>query len=322
LGDSARPLSVSLVQNDDTADPGYLPDEMQEGTAAFLLDLCQRRGASQNTLTGYRLDIKHSGQFFAERDITRWDEIDRRMLRTWVAWMHNEGYATASIARALSALRALFRFLVREGKLAVSPLLLVPAPKGRRSLPSVLSVVEMERLLALPDPNTPLGSRDRCLLEMMYATGVRVSELLSIRLEQVDWAQRTLRVEGKGSKERLVLVGDLAMDALEYYIHNGRGELLAGRVSDALFLSYRGTPLSVRGFHVVLKSYVMAAGITRQITPHTLRHSFATHLLEGGADLRSVQELLGHSNVSTTQVYTHVSEGYLREVYARAHRGA
>ncbi|HLJ69377.1 MAG TPA: site-specific tyrosine recombinase XerD [Chloroflexota bacterium] len=288
----------------------------------FLADLEQARGASAHTLAGYRADLEHLIEWLNEHDITGWQELDRSAIRRWVAWMHSEGYATTSMSRKLSAVRSFFRYLVREERLERSPLLLVPAPKTGRTLPTVLSVDEVERLLAAPDPRTPLGSRDRCLLEVLYATGLRVSELLSLRLDDVDWTQRTIRVIGKGSKERIVLVGDLAMDALDAYVHVGRPALDGKTSGDALFLSRLGAPLSVRGFHVVLQSYVRTAEITRRVTPHTLRHSFATHMLEGGADLRSVQELLGHSHLSTTQVYTHVSDAYMREVYARAHRGA
>lgn len=288
---------------------------------AFLTDLEQQRGASPHTLSNYRLDLDQMQCWLDERRIS-WETINRKTVRAWVAWMYGEGYATASMARKLSALRSLFRYLLREGRVTSSPLLLVPAPKKGKTLPSVLSVAEMERLIAAPDASTPLGMRDRCLLEVLYATGLRVSELLGLHVDGIDWVERSIRVIGKGTKERIVLLGDLAVDALEAYVRHARPILLGDHRDDALFLSHLGTALSVRGFHVVLQRYVQSAGIERHITPHTLRHSFATHLLEGGADLRSVQELLGHASVSTTQVYTHVSEGYLREVYARSHRGA
>jgi tyrosine recombinase XerC len=288
----------------------------------FLMDLRERRGASDHTIVNYRLDLERLSEWLVERDIMSWGDVTRQLMRSWVAWMHGDGYAPASIARKLSAVRTLFRYLVREGRVQQSPLLLVPAPKRGRSLPNVLSVDEIELLLSAPNANTPLGMRDRAMLEVLYATGLRVSELLGLRLDQMDWSERSMRVIGKGTKERIVLVGDLAVDALETYVHRGRPLLLGGRSTDALFLSHLGSPLSVRGFHVVLQGHVQAVGLTKHVTPHTLRHSFATHLLEGGADLRSVQELLGHASVGTTQVYTHISEGYLREVYARAHRGA
>lgn len=288
----------------------------------FLSDLQLRRGASNHTMVNYRRDLEHLSAWLAPLGIASWDQVNRTTVRRWIAWMHGEGYAPASIARKLSTLRSLFRYLVRENMVETTPMLLVPAPKGRKTLPSVLTIEEIERLLAAPDATTPLGIRDRCLFEVLYATGLRVSELLGLKVDQIDWTRRSIQVMGKGSKERIVLIGDLAIDALERYVHESRPQLERGSTCDALFLSHLGTPLSVRGFHVVLQNHLAQTGIARHVTPHTLRHSFATHLLEGGADLRTVQELLGHASVSTTQVYTHVSEGYLRDVYARAHRGA
>lgn len=288
---------------------------------SFLNDLVLRRHASPHTIANYRLDLEHLVEWLAERDITSWAQWDRRRVRAWVAWMHAEGYAATTITRKLAAARSLYRYLLREGTLAVNPLTVIPTPKQPRTLPTVLTVEEIERLLAAPRGDTPLGRRDRCLFEVLYATGLRVSELLSLRLDDIDWVGRTVRVFGKGAKERIVLLGDLAVDALERYIHGGRPQLLKDRQSEALFLSHIGRPLSVRGFHLVLHEHLATAGITRRVTPHTLRHSFATHLLEGGADLRAVQELLGHASLSTTQVYTHVSDAYLRDVYHKAHAG-
>ncbi len=288
----------------------------------FLTDLEQRRGASPHTLANYRLDLTHLCEWLAARPEHSWQDVNRKTIRAWVAWMHGEGYAPASIGRKLSALRSLFRFLIREERVARSPLLLVPAPKKRTSLPPVLSVEEIERLLAAPEVASPLGLRDRCMFEVLYATGLRLSELLGLTLDQIDWPRRSAQVRGKGNKDRIVLLGDLAIDALERYIHQGRPQLLRDPDCAALYLSHLGKPLSVRGFHMILQNHLQTAGIQRHVTPHTLRHSFATHLLEGGADLRTVQELLGHASISTTQVYTHVSEGYLRDVYSKAHRGA
>jgi len=288
----------------------------------FLTDLEQRRGASPHTLANYRLDLTHLCEWLAARPEHSWQDVNRKTIRAWVAWMHGEGYAPASIGRKLSALRSLFRFLIREERVARSPLLLVPAPKKRTSLPPVLSVEEIERLLAAPKVASPLGLRDRCMFEVLYATGLRLSELLGLTLDQIDWPRRSAQVRGKGNKDRIVLLGDLAIDALERYIHQGRPQLLRDPECAALYLSHLGKPLSVRGFHMILQNHLQTAGIQRHVTPHTLRHSFATHLLEGGADLRTVQELLGHASISTTQVYTHVSEGYLRDVYSKAHRGA
>lgn len=295
---------------------------MQQAIDGYLSDLEQRRGASQHTVANYRLDLEHLARWLADRGVSGWASVGRRDMRAWVAWMHGEGYAPASIARKLSAARALYRYLSREGIHTEEPLLLVPTPKMRRTLPGVLSIEEIERLLSAPDRHSPLGMRDRCMFEVLYATGLRLSELLSLRVDGIQWSARTVRVTGKGNKVRIVLLGDLAVDALERYIHHARPRLLGGRGSDALFLSHTGRPLSVRGFHLILQTHLTSAGIERHVTPHTLRHSFATHLLEGGADLRTVQELLGHASISTTQVYTHVSRAYLRDVYAKAHRGA
>jgi tyrosine recombinase XerC len=295
---------------------------MNDEIESFLIDLEGRRGASPHTVANYRLDLEHAAEWLRGRGLDSWGAVKRQDVRAWIAWMHGEGYAATSIGRKLSALRSLFRYLAREGTVPQSPVLLVPAPRIRKTLPGVLSVEEIERLLEAPDGSTPLGLRDRCLFEVLYATGLRVSELLSLRLGSIDWIARTVRVVGKGAKERLALLGDLAVDALERYLHEGRPALLKSGTSDALFLSNLGKPLSVRGFHVILQGHLRAAGIERHVTPHTLRHSFATHMLEGGADLRTVQELLGHASVSTTQVYTHVSDTYVREMYARAHRGA
>lgn len=295
---------------------------MQHAIRDYLSDLEQRRGASAHTVVNYRLDLEHLAEWLVERGISDWSTVRRRDMRAWVAWMHREGYASASIARKLSAARALYRYLAREGIVEDTPLLLVPTPRQRQTLPAVLSIEEVERLLEAPDRQSPLGLRDRCMFEVLYATGLRLSELLSLTADSIQWSGRSIRVVGKGNKERIVLLGDLAVDALERYIHESRPHLVGGRQSDALFLSHIGRPLSVRGFHAILQGHLRAAGIERHVTPHTLRHSFATHLLEGGADLRSVQELLGHASVSTTQVYTHVSRAYLRDVYAKAHRGA
>ena len=294
---------------------------MQDDIAAFLIDLAQRRGASPNTLEAYRLDLEHAADWMGGVGITTWDRLDRARLRAWVAWMHDEGYAPASISRKVSALRSLYRYLSREGRVEKNPLTHLPPAKRARTLPNVLTVDEVERLVAAPAGDNPLVLRDRALLEVMYATGLRVSELLSLTLDGIDWTRNSIMIRGKGNKERVVLLGALATDALERYVHEARPALDREK-SDQLFLSNLGRPLSVRRFHDILAAYLKQAGIERHITPHALRHSFATHMLEGGADLRVVQELLGHSSVSTTQVYTHVSDAHLREIYMKAHEGA
>lgn len=295
---------------------------MKSEIDGFLVDLEGRRGASPHTVKNYRLDLEQVAEWLTERGQVDWSAVERRDVRAWVAWMHAEGYAATSIGRKLSALRSLYRYLVREGCVRDTPVLLVPAPRARKALPHVLTIDEIDALIEAPERGSALGQRDCCLFEVLYATGLRVSELLGIRLGDIDWTERSIRVVGKGGKERVVLLGDLAVDALERYLHSSRPQLLRKKSSDALFVNRLGDPLSVRGFHLVLQAHLKTAGIEKHVTPHTLRHSFATHMLEGGADLRTVQELLGHSSVSTTQVYTHLSQTYIREVYARAHRSA
>lgn len=288
---------------------------------AFLVDLRERRGASPHTVRNYGLDLSALAEWLAGREVRSWGDVDRQAVRSWATWMQAEGYARASVARKLSAARSFYRFLAREGQIDRSPFALVPAARGSRALPQVLTVEEVERLIAAPDVSTPLGMRDHAMLETLYATGLRISELLGLSTGSLDWGEATARVMGKGTRQRLVIVGEMALLALTTYLHRARPTLAVPESGDALFLNHHGRPLAVRGFHLLLGEHVRRAGITKHVTPHTLRHSFATHMLEGGADLRSVQELLGHSNVSTTQIYTHVSEGYLRDLYHQA-RGA
>jgi site-specific recombinase XerD len=285
---------------------------------AFLTDLRERRGASPHTVQNYGLDLAALVGWLTERGVKTWAAVDRRDVRGWASWMNSEGYARSSIARKLSAARSLYRYLVREGRVERSPFMLVPAPKGGRHLPTVMTVDEIERLVAAPALGTPLGLRDRAMFELMYATGLRAGELLDLTLQSIDWAGGTVRVTGKGTKERIVLAGEIAIDVVERYLHGARPALATPASGDALWLNHHGRPLAVRGFHVILQGHLRSAGITKHVTPHTLRHSFATHLLEGGADLRTVQQLLGHASVSTTQIYTHVSEGYLRDLYSQA----
>ncbi|HZT96882.1 MAG TPA: site-specific tyrosine recombinase XerD [Chloroflexota bacterium] len=289
----------------------------------FLEYLRVRRHAAENTRTAYALDLTAFASWCGDHGVDSWGAVDRGHIRAWLAWMQKEGYAGASIARKLAAVRAFFRFLELGREIERNPLFLIKPPKGTRHLPSVLTVEEVELLLAQPDRSTPTGIRDLAALEVLYATGLRVSELLNMRLENVDWEGASILVEGKGSKERFVLLGEQAMIALEMYIHEGR-PLLRGNAGDCdyVFLSRLGRRLSVRMFHVALGRYLKSAGLQKRVTPHTLRHTFASHLLEGGADLRVVQELLGHSNLQTTQIYTHVSDGHLRDAYAKAHPGA
>lgn len=286
----------------------------------FLEYMRVRRRAAENTCTGYGLDLNDFVDWCEISGVQGWEAVDRVAIRTWLAGMQREGYAASSIARKLASVRALFRYLELQGRLDSNPFLNVKPPKQAHYLPSVMTVDEVERLLAQPDVTTAVGVRDLALLEVLYATGVRVSELMNMRSAEVDWDDSTVLVSGKGNRQRIVLMGEPAMLALETYVHDARPELLGEHADPGfLFLSRLGQKLSVRMFHVALNKYLSTAGLEKRVTPHTLRHTFASHLLEGGADLRVVQELLGHSNLSTTQIYTHISEGHLREAYAQAH---
>jgi len=219
----------------------------------------------------------------------------------------------------LSALRSFYRFLQEEGLRADDPLLPLQSPKPKRTLPKTLSGLEVENLLEQPRPDSPRGLRDAAMLEVLYAAGLRVSEIISLTLDQLELETQLIRTVGKGSKERLIPISSLALRRLEEYLASGRKPLLQGRSAPYVFLNHRGRRLTRQGFWKILKQYGRQAGINRPISPHTLRHSFATHLLEGGADLRSIQTLLGHADISTTQIYTSVTSEHLREVYRRYH---
>lgn len=302
-------------------EPATTPS-LQPEVDRYLDNLRTRRRAAKNTRISYGLDLQDFIAWCRERGISGWDELDRDHVRSWLGWMHREGYAPSSIARKLSSARSFCRFLELERVLERNPLALIKAPKQVRRLPSVLTVEEVDRLLEQPDRSTPTGLRDLAALEVAYSTGVRVGELLAMRMGDVDWDVSSILVQGKGNKERIVLLGERALLCLESYIHEARSHLMNGRRDDHLFLSRLGKPLSVRMFHVAINRYLDGAGLGKRVTPHTLRHTFASHLLEGGADLRIVQELLGHASLATTQIYTHISEGHLRDVYSRAHPGA
>lgn len=285
---------------------------------AFLLHLKTERRLSGNTLAAYGADLRRFSVFLADRGIdargfTRPDFLDH------LTGLRDGGLSARSTARHVSTLRSFFRFLVREGVLAASPVSGVKAPRLGRPLPTYLTLTQVERLLAAPDGCTPEGVRDRAMLTIMYASGLRASEVVTLRLENVDANAGFLYVLGKGGKERVVPVADVALTVLGEYIATARQTFLGKRFSSDLFLSRRGKAITRQTLWNRVRRWALAAGIEPRISPHTLRHSFASHLLEGGADLRIVQELLGHASISTTQLYTHLSGERIKEVYARAH---
>lgn len=285
----------------------------------FLEYLAVERGLATNTIDAYKRDLKSYIVYLRTKNITNVEHTNRTTIVSYLLTMQKNGKASSSISRACAAIKSFYQFLFRERIINDDPTTNLDAPKLEHRLPKVLTVEEVERLLCQPDMTNPLGMRDRSMLELLYATGMRVSELISIAVEDVNLEMGFLRCTGKGSKERIVPVGTIAVKYLEQYITGARKKILNGKESDTLFLNRQGNNLTRQGFWKIIKKYSQQAGINKKITPHTLRHSFATHLLENGADLRSVQEMLGHADVSTTQIYTHITRNKIKEVYDKTH---
>jgi integrase/recombinase XerC len=285
----------------------------------FLTYLIAEKNASSHTIANYGREIRQCLGFLEQEGIQSWSEVDRLVLRRYLAWLNSQGYVKAIVARRLSELRSFGRFLLREDIVRVNPFRAVVSPKLPKRLPKAISIADAEALLNAPDTTSPRGLRDRAILDVLYSGGVRVSELAGLNLSGLDVGRKELRVWGKGAKERIVLLGQPAVSALEAYIERARPELLHNTATNALFLNRSGTRLTTRSVMNLLQKYSRMAGLQKWVTPHTLRHTFATHLLDGGADLRSVQELLGHALLTTTQVYTHISQNRAREVYLRSH---
>lgn len=283
----------------------------------YLDHLAVERGLSKNTVAAYRSDLREYFSWLRSSGVSNPDGMDLESSLRFAA--HLEGTAGASSrSRILSAVKGFHRFLFREGELGHLDIAGISAPRLTRRIPYVLSHAEIEELLRQPD-ETPAGLRDRAMLELAYSTGMRVSELCGLRSEAIDREQRFARIRGKGGRERIVPIGTKAFEALARYVAEARPLLAAGAPSPFVFLNYRGGRLSRVGFWKILKKHALAAGLPGEVTPHTLRHSFATHLVEGGADLRSVQELLGHASIATTQIYTRLDVDYLLEVHRTFH---
>ena len=306
----------------DLGAPAVVPPEPAAALAAFLASL-RGRNASPGTITEYRRHGAEFLGFLAERGAD-WRAPDRSTIRAYLAALADRGLSPSSVAGRLAAIRSLYRHAVRHGRIELDPLAGVRAPRRPSRLPRVLSVDDAERLVTAPSRGAvrdeALGRRDAAMLELLYATGMRISELASLTLDRVDVGRRRLRVVGKGTKERELVFGAPAAAALRHYLEVARPVLAArGDAGSAVFLNASGSPLSARGARLVIERWARIIGAPTRTSPHMLRHSFATHLLEGGADLRVVQELLGHANLQTTQVYTHLSDAALRTVYRAAH---
>jgi integrase/recombinase XerD len=284
----------------------------------FLEHLVVERGLRQNSLEAYHRDLVRYVTYLGERG-RRATALDRAEVSRYLLSLREAGLSPRSVARHLSAIRQFHRFLVRAGRTTEDPTAHLEAPRPWQRLPGVLSTEEVDRLLAARDGATPRDLRNRAMLELMYASGLRVSELVGLRLADVDFSLGIVRVTGKGDKERLVPVGETAVTSLRAYLRDGRPRLEKGRPSEYLFLGQHGRGLTRQMFWQLIKRAALAAGITTAVMPHTLRHSFATHLLERGADLRSVQLMLGHADIGTTQIYTHLSRGHLKAIYDKFH---
>ncbi|MDG9853228.1 site-specific tyrosine recombinase XerD [Pseudomonas nitroreducens] len=284
----------------------------------FLDALWLEKGLSDNTRSAYGSDLALFNGWLDQRGVVL-EAAGRDVILDHLAWRLGEGYKARSTARFLSGLRGFYRYCLREGLIAEDPTLLVDLPQLGKPLPKSLSEADVEALLAAPETDDPLGLRDRTMLEVLYACGLRVSELVGLTLEQVNLRQGVVRVLGKGSKERLVPLGEEAIRWIERYVREARGDLLSGRPSDVLFPSLRGEQMTRQTFWHRIKLHARVAGIGKSLSPHTLRHAFATHLLNHGADLRVVQMLLGHSDLSTTQIYTHIARARLQDLHAQHH---
>jgi len=285
---------------------------------AFLAYALAERGLSARTIEAYRGDLEDFARFLRGRGAPGPAEVTRAAITLYLVHLRRARRSAATVQRRAAAIRSFYRYLLREQVVTADPTLDLGPPRPSRRLPHVLTVEEVNRLLAAPDPATPEGLRDQAMLELMYSSGLRVSELVGLDIGDVDLDREVVRCLGKGNKPRLVPVGSRAVTALLAYQRRGRPALTRRRMSPALFVSRRGR-LTRQAFWQIVRRYARVAGITKRLTPHVLRHSFATHLLEGGADLRAVQEMLGHASIATTQVYTHLTREHLRTVYARAH---
>lgn len=285
----------------------------------FLTHLTIERGVSANSYDAYQRDLKAYLRHLDKRQVLSPCEASYKDIQGFISSLRRRGLAPSSISRHLSAVRMLHRFLLSEGLSETDPTIHIQAPKQPKRLPSVMNREEILRLLEQPDHTTPLGLRDRAILEFMYATGLRASELLTFRRPDLMFDVSLARVFGKGSKERLIPVGQHALRMIRHYLDTVRPMISTTGSGEILFLNARGRQLSRMGLWKILKTYVELAGIEKHVSPHTLRHSFATHLLEGGADLRAVQEMLGHVDITTTQIYTHIDKEYLREIHRKFH---
>ena len=292
------------------------PDTLVDQYLNYLL---VEKGLSKRTLESYSRDLSRYLAFLLANRVKHVSDSDTSLVLKHLIALRESGLGTRSRARHLVSIRGFYRFLVQENIVERDPTRRVELPKVSLKLPDVLSVKEVQLLLDAPDPKTPLGARDAAMIELLYAAGLRVSELVNLKLQDINLEAGFVRVFGKGSKERVVPIGNYARQTLAHYLETSRKKLLKNLVSAWLFVARAGKPMTRQGFWKLLRRYALKSGVKKKITPHSLRHSFATHLLEGGADLRAVQIMLGHVDISTTQIYTHVAKDHLREIHSKYH---
>lgn len=284
----------------------------------FIGYLHNTRGTSQNTEVSYERDLKKLERFLTEEKIESVEQVNATLLNSYVMYMERKNFAASSISRSIASIRAFFHFLCQTRGWKENPAEHLKAPKIEKKMPGILTIDEVDLLLKQPRENTAKGIRDRAMLELLYATGIRVSELISLTLKDINLKLGYITCSS-GEKERVIPFGSAAKRSVEHYMEGARAELLGSQESEMLFLNCSGKSMSRQGFWKVLKSYAEAAGIQQDITPHTLRHSFAAHLVQNGADLKSVQEMMGHSDISTTQIYMNMNMNKIRDVYMKAH---
>lgn len=293
---------------------------MKDDIEDFIHYLIVERGLAKNTIESYRRDLKQYHLFLQEEEhISSFNEVRRMHIVNFLSFLKKKGRASSTVSRFIASTRALHQFLIREKRVDQDPSVHIDTPQAERRLPKVLSIPEVDALLEASASSTPFGLRDKAMMELLYATGIRVSELIGLNLGDIHLTMGFIRCIGKGNKERIIPLGRMASESLSSYLDKGRDSLLKKNRNDALFVNHHGNRLSRQGFWKILKKLALKANIQKELTPHTLRHSFATHLLENGADLRAVQEMLGHADISTTQIYTHVTKTRLKDIYSSFH---
>lgn len=290
---------------------------MQETIQSFTDYLQTEKKASKNTEVSYQRDLRKLAVFLKEHGIEKPEQMNATVLNSYLLYLEREHFSPATISRSIAAIHMFCQYACQEGKMVSDPSKALQPPRVERKMPEILSIAEVDLLLRQPKTDTPKGIRDKAMLEMLYATGIRVSELIHLKTQDVNLMMGYITC--RDEKERIVAFGGPAKKALEQYLGSARAALMHGREDDVLFVNCSGGPMSRQGFWKILKSYAKSAGITADITPHTLRHSFATHLLQNGADLKSVQEMMGHADISTTQMYLHLGVNKIRDVYRKTH---